>query len=238
MEFERIYYDGLYEDFILKLKNDYFIEIDDEDIYWRGFYSQGDGLSFDFKIEGLDAVNFLKKINSLGHEEISLLFENNFIFEIEIKTHKNFFAINYCHSNTRDIELIVEFSDELEYSDQIQNKIFTVEESIQSIQNEIKSWYVSECDNLYDEIYKAYLEFEKVAENEEEVCGNQEDMASSDNINLLINLLIDPEMNIEKVVEMIADAKDLSYTKGESINLIEKFIKNFNDDYVIIKKVK
>ena len=237
MEFERIYYEGLYEDFILKLKNDYFIEIDDEDIHWRGFSSQGDGLSFDFKIEGLDVVNFLKKINSSNHEEISLLFENNFIFEIGIKTYKNFFANNYCHSNTRDIELIVEFSEELEYNEQIQNKIFTVEESIQSIQNEIKSWYVSECNNLYVEIYKVYLEFEE-AENEEDAGDKQEDMASSDNINLSINLLIDPEMNIEKVVEMIADAKDLSYTKGESINLIEKFIKNFNDEYMIIKKVK
>ena len=238
MEFERIYYEGLYEDFILKLKNDYFIEIDDEDIYWRGFCSQGDGLSFDFKIEGLDAVNFLKKINSLGHEEISLLFENNFIFEIEIKTHKNFFANNYCHSNTRDIELTVEFLEELEYNEQIQNKIFIVEESIQSIQNEIKSWYVSECDNLYNKIYEAYLEFEKVMENEEEVCDKQEDMAISDKINSLINLLIDPEMNIEKVVEMINDAKDLSYTKGESFNMIARFIKNFNNEYMIIKKVK
>ena len=232
MEFERIYYEGLYEDFILKLKNDYFIEIDDEDIHWRGFSSQGDGLSFDFKIEGLDVVNFLKKINSSNHEEISLLFENNFIFEIGIKTYKNFFANNYCHSNTRDIELIVEFSEELEYNEQIQNKIFTVEESIQSIQNEIKSWYVSECNNLYVEIYKVYLEFEE-AENEEWE-DEENKMTNSD----IIGSLIDPEMNIEKVVETINDAKDLSYTKGESFNLIENFIKNFKDEYMIIKKVK
>ena len=45
-------------------------------------------------------------------------------------------------------------------------------------------------------------------------------------------------MNIEKVVRMIEDAKDLSYTKGESFNLIESFIKNFNNEYLIIKKVK
>lgn len=216
----------LTEGFLESLKT-FGIDIEDKDIHWRCSFSQGDGLCFDFKIEGLDAVNFLKKINSLCHEEISLLFENNFIFEIGIKTHKNFFGNNYCHSKTRDIELIVEFSDELEYSEQIQNKVFTIEESIQSIQNEIKSWYVSECDNLYDEIYNAYLEFEE-AENEEE------DITISDKI----DSLIDPEMNIEKVVEMIKDTQDLSYTKGESINLIEKFIKNFNDEYIIIKKVK
>ena len=51
-----------------------------------------------------------------------------------------------------------------------------------------------------------------------------------------IDRMIDPEMNIEKVVRMIEDTKDLSYTKGESNNLIEKFIENFNKEYLIIKK--
>lgn len=235
MEFERIYYGCLYEDFILKLKNDYFIEINEEDIHWRGFGSQGDGLCFDFKIEGLDAVNFLKKINSSCHEEISLLFENDFIFEIGIKTHKNFFANNYCHSNTRDIELIVEFSEELEYNEQIQNKIFTVEESIQTIQNEIKSWYVSECEDLYNKIYNAYLEFEE-AENEE-VEEEREEWDDEITISDRIDSLIDPEMNIFKVREMFVEAYDLSNTKSESEYLIDQFVENFDKDYLIIKKL-
>jgi hypothetical protein len=48
---------------------------------------------------------------------------------------------------------------------------------------------------------------------------------------------IDPEMNIEKVVEMITDATSLSYTKGESQFIMDKFIENFNKEYLIIKKV-
>ena len=51
-----------------------------------------------------------------------------------------------------------------------------------------------------------------------------------------IDSLIDPDMNIEKVVEMIKDTNDLSYTKHESIALTEIFIENFNKDYLIIKK--
>ena len=66
------------------------------------------------------------------------------------------------------------------------------------------------------------------------VNNNQEDMTISDTI----DTLIDPEMDIEKVVRMIEDAKDLSYTKGESFNMIARFIKNFNNEYMIIKKVK
>lgn len=224
----------LTEGFLESLKT-FGINIEDKDIHWRGFGSQGDGLSFDFKIEGLDAINFLKKINSLSHEEISLLFENNFIFEIGIKTHKNFFANNYCHSNTRDIELIVEFLEELEYNEQIQNKIFTVEESIQSIQNEIKSWYVSICDDLYDKIYNAYLEFEE-AENEE-IEEEREEWDDEITISDRIDSLIDPEMNIFKIREMFDEANDLSNTKKEASYLIDKFVENFDKDYLIIKKL-
>ena len=225
----------LTEGFLESLKT-FGIDIEDKDIHWRGFGSQGDGLSFDFKIEGLDVVNFLKKINSSCHEEISLLFENDFIFEIEIKTYKNFFANNYCHSNTRDIELIIEFSDELEYSEQIQNKVFTVEESIKSIQNEIKSWYVSECDNLYDEIYEAYLEFEEAENEEEEVEEEREEWDDEIAISDRIEAMIDPEMNIFKVREMFQEAYDLSNTKSESEYLIDQFVKNFDKEYFIIKK--
>ena len=66
------------------------------------------------------------------------------------------------------------------------------------------------------------------------VNNNQEDLTFSEKI----DTLIDPEMDIEKVVRMIEDAKDLSYTKGESFNMIARFIKNFNNEYMIIKKVK
>ena len=51
-----------------------------------------------------------------------------------------------------------------------------------------------------------------------------------------IDAMVDPEMNIEKVIEMICDTQDLAYTKGEGMLMIEKFIENFNKEYLIIKK--
>lgn len=235
MDFDKEYYEGLYEDFIGELKK-VSIEIGEDDIHWRGFYSQGDGLCFDFEVCNQDAINFLMNIDCPFAKGLSLLWENDYISEINIKTHKNVFAHHYSHSKTRNIELTVELlDDDLIQSEQINNAILTVKNREKIIADEIKSWYINICNNLYkqiEEVYEAFIENGEATE--EEAYNEQEDITISDKI----DSLIDPEMNIEKVVEMIEDAKDLSYTKGESINLIEKFIKNFNDEYIIIKKVK
>jgi hypothetical protein len=60
MEFDEIYTEGIVENFINKLETAG-VEIEENDIYWRGFYNQGDGACFDFKIEGIEALNFLEK---------------------------------------------------------------------------------------------------------------------------------------------------------------------------------
>ena len=73
---------------------------------------------------------------------------------------------------------------------------------------------------------------------EEEMEIDREEWDGEITISDRIEALIDPEMNIEKVVEIIKEVNDFSYTKGESFNLNETFIKNFNDNYMIIKKVK
>jgi hypothetical protein len=83
-------------------------------------------------------------------------------------------------------------------------------------------------------IKEAIGELEKHYNEVQDLESEQEDLTFSERI----DTLIDPEMNIEKVVRMIEDAKDLSYTKGESFNLIYRFIKNFNNEYMIIKKIK
>ena len=47
----------------------------------------------------------------------------------------------------------------------------------------------------------------------------------------------DPEMDIDKVINLIQDATSLNYTKGEAYNLIEKFRESFKNDYMIIRKI-
>lgn len=61
---------------------------------------------------------------------------------------------------------------------------------------------------------------------------NNNEMTISDRI----DAMIDPEMNIFKVREMFQEAYDLGNTKSESEYLIEQFVKNFDNEYLIIKK--
>lgn len=230
-------YGMFYEGFIENLKKKYSVEIDEDDIHWRGFYSQGDGLCFDFEVVDEKAVNFLGTIESIMHLEIKTLFETNVINSIAIKTIKNHFANHYCHSQTRNIEVKIEFTEEDDLnvkSEQIENLILSIKNFHRSIADDIKNWYNGKCNRLYSNLQDHYEEERGMKEDMDGAYGEQEDMTISDKI----DSMIDPEMNIEKVVMIIGDAKDLSYTKSESINLIETFIKNFNDDYMIIKKVK
>ena len=66
------------------------------------------------------------------------------------------------------------------------------------------------------------------------VNNNQEDLTFSERV----DELVDPEMDIDKIINLIQDASSLDYTKGESYNIIEKFRESFKNDYMIIKKVK
>ena len=65
------------------------------------------------------------------------------------------------------------------------------------------------------------------------VNNNQEDLTFSERV----DELVDPEMDIDKIINLIQDASSLDYTKGESYNIIEKFRESFKNDYMIIKKV-
>ncbi len=70
----------------------------------------------------------------------------------------------------------------------------------------------------------------------DEIESDPEEWDDEITISDRIDAMVDPEMNIEKVVEMICDTQDLAYTKGEGMLMIEKFIENFNKEYLIIKK--
>lgn len=222
-------YEPLYEGFIANLKEKYFIEIEQKDIQWRGFWSQGDGLSFDFTISDCDVVNFLEAISAPHHDNFKKFWNVNYIFACGIETVKNNFATNYCHSNTRNISFWFENyqPDVTQYC----KDITRIKEDSSKITEHIKAWYIKTCDEFYNLLQNYY----------EEQCAEMEDFPEGDfgdlTISDVIDSRIDPEMNIEKVVEMITDAQDLSYTKGEGMAMVEKFIENFNKEYLIIKKI-
>lgn len=70
----------------------------------------------------------------------------------------------------------------------------------------------------------------------EDIETNPKELDNEINISNRIEVMIDPEMNILKVREMFQDAYDLGNTKSESEYLIDQFVKNFDKEYLIIKK--
>jgi hypothetical protein len=78
-----------------------------------------------------------------------------------------------------------------------------------------------------------YHELEKHYNEVQDLESEQEDLTFSERV----DELVDPEMDIDKVINLIQDATSLNYTKGEAYNLIEKFRESFKNDYMIIKKI-
>ena len=227
---EDIDYEYLYEDFIDNLKEKFSIEIEEKDIHWTGFWSQGDGLSFDFKIYNKDAINFLKAIEFDKVEDLLSALEKDKI-EIEINTTKNHFGTYYCHSNTRDINVNISFDEDLKEYNMELYELLDNNSFIKDLENMIKSWYENKCDELYNELSEYYYEYSTIDECEE---LEDEELTISDKI----DSMVDPEMNIFKIREMFQEAYDLSNTKSESEYLIDQFVKNFDKEYFIIKRDK
>ena len=217
-------YEPLYEGFIKELQYKYHITIKQNDIHWRGFWSQGDGLSFDFEINDSEVAYFLEAVDAPEAKNFSDFWLDETIFAAVIKTTNNNFATCYCHSNTRDLSLWFEHYVPKTGAAEF-NKITNAK---QNIEKYIKEWYVGVCDEFYKRIKEHYNENAEDTEREEW----DDEMTISDRI----DAMIDPEMNIEKVVEMIKEAKIVSNSNIEANELIETFIKNFNNEYLIIKK--
>ncbi len=229
-------YEPLYEGFIAKLKN-LGIEIEVKDIHWRGFSSQGDGMCFDFALTTLvDVKNFLKNIEFPGFVEFERCFRALDAFDII--TSKNCFSASYCHEKTRNIDIIVQVSEinqDLPFDTKlnIQKKIEELPKWEKEVQEFVAAWYIDTCQEFYN-LLEAHYNEEREYDEEDDLEREEwdEEMTISDRI----DAMIDPEMNIEKVVQMVMETKVVSNSKGEEAELLLKFIENFNNEYLIIKK--
>lgn len=211
-------YEPLYKAFLIDLKK-YGIEIETKDIHWKGFGHQGDGLSFDFKLTNKDdSLKFLKAIELDVVKNIDFVVAN--LFEVfDIYTAKNPFSNAYCHEKTRTITINYEYVTDHKFNS-----------LIQSTEEFITNWYINKCQEYYQLLEDHYNE-----EREEDDIEREEwddEITISDRI----DAMVDPEMGIEKVVELINDTRSLANTPEEKVTLINKFIENFNKEYMIIKK--
>ena len=80
---------------------------------------------------------------------------------------------------------------------------------------------------------KCIMNLKKHYNEVQELEYEQEDLTFSERV----DELVDPEMDINKVINLIQDATSLDHTKGETYNLIEKFKEDFNSKYMIVKKI-
>ena len=140
--------------------------------------------------------------------------EDGFFFEMEEVENEEYGQI--CNSSNLDA---------------LNNRYYKLDEKFMEIIN-IISKYCFEMGEVpsTDEIESDPEEWDDKIESDPEEWDDK--ITISDRI----DAMVDPEMNIEKVVEMICDTQDLAYTKGEGMLMIEKFIENFNKEYLIIKK--
>ena len=218
-------YEMILEGFIDKIHTDFGLKLDIENIFWRGFCSQGDGLCFDFKLGDKEAFEFLLKLKCENIEHLKDAVNISDV-GIEIETVKNNFATHYCHYNTRDINVDIYIKNDADIRNKSLFDLLSNPESFKNLQDEIRVWYVYRCEEMYYELEKHYNEVQDLE-------SEQEDLTFSERV----DELIDPEMDINKVINLIQDASSLVYTKGETYNLIEKFKEDFNSKYMIVKKI-
>lgn len=213
---------------------------------YRGFGSQGDGLSFDFKVQGIHECNLF--LDGIGIDSGFHLYE---ISDVVISTFNNSFAARYCHEKTRNISVDITLDDD---SDDIT-------ELVERLEKEIESWYYNICQEFYRTLENNNNEIEELEELEEDrqewddnsdgpdstdntddlIDDETEEISSAELLQQSIELMIkdreDPDMLIENVISMVEEARDIATNSNEQEKLIKAFIKNFNKEYMIIKKV-
>lgn len=216
---------------------------------YRGFGSQGDGLSFDFKVQGIHECNLF--LDGIGIDSGFHLYE---ISDVVIYTFNNSFATRYCHEKTRNISVYITSDDDWD-------DIAELVELVERLEKEIESWYYNICQEFYRTLENNNNEIEELEELEEDrqewddnsdgpdSTGNTDDLIDDEteeissaellqqSIELMIKDREDPDMLIENVISMVEEARTLSNNSNEHEKLIKAFIKNFNKEYMIIKKV-
>jgi hypothetical protein len=115
--------------------------IEDPEITWSGFYSQGDGLSFTFDL--IDTDIFIRKLYEEGHitDENTVIESKNMHVFSRRATHR------YCHEKS------VLFGVNYEGTDNI---------DISQLTNRINIWKENRCRIFYSQLEKQYEELSTI----------------------------------------------------------------------------
>jgi len=149
------YYDAIYEDFSLRMSEQYGADLKTEEITWSGFWSQGDGASFicDFDTEVL--LPILKE--ELNEDQVALLEE----IDAEIDCASIRTGYQYSHENT------VRGKVSIYYGDAYYDRMVQINEIHDILENKLTEIIREESRNLYkrlEDFYDQETEDERIVE--------------------------------------------------------------------------
>mgnify|MGYP000284633185 CR=1 FL=1 len=221
-------YEIILEGFIDKIHTDFGLKLDIENIFWRGFCSQGDGLCFDFKLGDKEAFEFLLKLKCENIEHLKDAVNISDV-GIEIETVKNNFATHYCHSNTRDINVDIYIKNDADIKNKSLFDLLSNPESFKNLQDEIKRWYMDQCGEMYNELEKHYNE---VQDLDLQIISTETVEESNIDNSVIDKLKIRTFINLIKIDGKIDD-REIELLE----NLMDKFELDSNDKIELISEI-
>jgi len=147
-------YDYNWHDFILEGFQEQLKEVGfyDAKIQFSGFWSQGDGLCFDAKI---DASKFAETTNE---KRVVNLIENNYISEFTIE--KTSFANHYSHEKTR-------------YTDYDATDYNNINKVLENLCDKIEEKRLELCKDFYNILEKSYCHLQSDEVVKETILANE-----------------------------------------------------------------
>lgn len=128
--------------------NGFIVELDE--IYYRGFGSQGDGASFDFK---LDIPLFIKANNLKGYTILLNCIKHRTI-ELEFFSSTNEFSTHYCHEKTRYTDF------QLDIDDTKEKRNVKITYLVYQLKDEIENQRLDICKTLYKSLQSNYESYQ------------------------------------------------------------------------------
>jgi hypothetical protein len=152
---EHDWWDFIYEDFI-EYVEEKGISVVSKDISFSGFWSQGDGASYEGTIHSSDMKRFMDA------HDLSEQYESVYFFaELEqIYVTINRTSSHYCHSNTMRVNLSDDIWDEYEH-DSLRSNVYQVMEldfnnNFQALEKRIEEICRDYADELYHRLQEEY----------------------------------------------------------------------------------
>jgi len=144
------WHDFLIEEFVRDLKSEGW-ELDSDDVHWSGFWSQGDGASFD---ASLNVYKYLTHHKLTEKYPLVLKYVDE--FSIRGATHKYSYANHYSHERTRYFEIETDWIDSAHGEEVVTEGVAALEAEIEALEKDIEAERLDLSQKLYRALEKEY----------------------------------------------------------------------------------